>query len=238
MENARRRGVFQIVGLLVAFVLPILLSCWGLRGARALRLVATANGGGWLLVVAAANWATLAVVALLMRPAGLKFREIGLGRPELRHFVAGFFFFLLGVGLFYLVLVLAAKVAPGACVRGMAFHLAGWRTWPIVVFAALLTMPVCQEILYRGYAIKVMGDRLGSYWAGGVVSCIVFGLVHLPHFGTVGAVALTVWSVLPMFLFIWMRSVYPGMVMHFLNNLWAFILLRLILPELFLPAAG
>ncbi len=232
MGNARQRALCQIVGLTIVFLLPMLLTYWGARAAGILGLTAlTRDDAGLLLVGAVADWVTLALLLTVMWQGNITPQEIGLRHLEVRHFVSGFLFFILGAGLSHLVAALAQRVLPGARLLGMDYRLGSAGTWAAVIFAALLTRPLCQEIFYRGFAIATLRDRLGNYWIAGAVACFVFAFSHLPYVGVAGAVAMGVWGVLPTLLFIWMRSLYPAIIMHLLHGVWAFVLLKLILGQ-------
>ncbi len=230
MGNARQHALCQIVGLAIVFLLPMLLTYWGAKAARILNLTALTQGdAGLLLVGALANWVTLAFLLMVMWQGNITLRQIGLGHVEIRHFVSGFLFFILGVGVFHLAVMLVQKALPGARVHGMGYRLESAGTWAAVVFAVLVTKPICQEVFYRGFAIATLRDRLDNYWVAGAIVCFVFAVSRLPYLGVTGAVAMGAWSVLPTLLFIWMRSLYPALMMHFLHDVWAFILLKLAL---------
>lgn len=42
---------------------------------------------------------------------------------------------------------------------------------------------VVEEILYRGYATERLSGLTGSYWIGGALCAIAFGLAHVPLWG-------------------------------------------------------
>jgi uncharacterized protein len=64
--------------------------------------------------------------------------------------------------------------------RGIAAVIA-WPLW-LRIFA-VVTAGVVEEVLYRGYAVERLASLTGSYWVGGAISIVVFGLVHLPFWG-------------------------------------------------------
>jgi membrane protease YdiL (CAAX protease family) len=42
---------------------------------------------------------------------------------------------------------------------------------------------IVEEILYRGYATERLSALTGSYWSGGTLCAIAFGLAHVPLWG-------------------------------------------------------
>jgi membrane protease YdiL (CAAX protease family) len=56
----------------------------------------------------------------------------------------------------------------------------------------------------------------------GVLAVLSFALIHFP-FGAAGMIFITLWVILPVFLFLYYDNIYPGYLMHALGNLWAFL---------------
>jgi hypothetical protein len=50
------------------------------------------------------------------------------------------------------------------------------------IFLAV-TAGVVEEALYRGYAVERLTSLTGSYWIGGSIPVIAFGLAHIPGWG-------------------------------------------------------
>jgi len=224
---------WQYVGLAAVLLIPLLLPMLAMRAARALSLdLFTADDAGSALLVAAGYWVTLAIVALTMRRAGITFRRVGVGALELRHVVGGALIAVLGAGLFYVVMTCVGRMLGTTRMGGMDYRLHSTRTWAIVIFCWVVTVPVCGELLQRGYLMTVVAERTGSYWIAALAACLVSGLTVLPRVGLLGAITVGVWSALPALLFLWSRSVYPCIIMRMLDNVWAFIVLKILLGEL------
>jgi membrane protease YdiL (CAAX protease family) len=77
----------------------------------------------------------------------------------------------------------------------------------LLVATLLVTAPIIEETFYRGYSITVLTQRLGSNWVAGLVSCLIFAIIHLPSWGVRGSIHLFLWALLPMILFIWRASI-------------------------------
>ena len=80
-------------------------------------------------------------------------------------------------------------------------------------FVALsVTAGICEELLFRGYAMWVFRPALGL-WGAAVVSVVLFGIGHA-YQGRTGAVRATVIGALATALAIGFGSIIPGMIMH------------------------
>ena len=106
--------------------------------------------------------------------------------------------------------------------NGLAVVVA-WPLW-LRIFA-VITAGVVEEVFYRGYAIERLASLTGSYWFAGVISVVIFGLVHLPFWG-VGILFNTLFagSVFTV-LYIWRRDLWPCIIAHSLLDAIAFIIL-------------
>jgi len=84
----------------------------------------------------------------------------------------------------------------------------------IAAFAVVsLTAGICEELLYRGWLIHFFGVLLGSIWAGMVVAAIFFGLGHA-YQGRNGIAATGVLGLVFGTMFVLVRSLVPGQVLH------------------------
>ena len=93
---------------------------------------------------------------------------------------------------------------------------------------ALMFGPLCEEILFRGFAIP----RLISFGipalAAGALSLLAFAAIHLVAFGIGAAIFILFWGSIPTALYLRQRNIAAPLVMHFLNNSLAFFVLPLI----------
>lgn len=64
--------------------------------------------------------------------------------------------------------------------------LQGLPTW-YLIFAGI-TAGVIEELLYRGYPIERLSLLTGKVWVSGILSVIIFAVVHIPFWGTGSAI--------------------------------------------------
>jgi membrane protease YdiL (CAAX protease family) len=88
----------------------------------------------------------------------------------------------------------------------------GWFV-PVAATAAL-----CEEFLYRGYALMQVAALTGNIAAGAVVSSIAFGLGHA-YQGRIGMAGTALTGLFYAALFVVSGSLWPCMIAHFLQDL-------------------
>lgn len=92
----------------------------------------------------------------------------------------------------------------------------------LLVAVAGLVIPFNEEVLYRGYLTRLLVERVKGRALAVIVSCVVFGATHL-FLGPGLAVYATLWSLVPAWLLLKSGSVWPGVVVHAANNLFAYL---------------
>ncbi len=102
----------------------------------------------------------------------------------------------------------------------------GWE-FLVAALAGLILVPPAEETLFRGYVLQALRTRMGPV-AAVLLHNLLFAFYHL-GVGPGLVLYMFFWSFLPALLFLRYRSVYPGMLMHFLNN----IFVDLLVPILF-----
>jgi membrane protease YdiL (CAAX protease family) len=100
--------------------------------------------------------------------------------------------------------------------------------WTVLLIGPVIISPITEEIVYRGYVLTALCDRLGAL-RGILLSALIFASVHV-MFGPGMMVYTFLGSFVFAYLYLRFNSIYPGMLMHFLINLWAYI----IVPPLFM----
>lgn len=88
---------------------------------------------------------------------------------------------------------------------------------------AVVAAPICEETCFRGYLISTLEGRF-EILVVVALSIILFALYHLP-IGVGAFIHILFWAPFPLILFLWTNSLYPGMLMHALNNLLAYVIL-------------
>jgi len=81
-----------------------------------------------------------------------------------------------------------------------------------------LTAGICEEFLYRGYALHVVAALTHSVTAGVVVSTAAFGIAHM-YQGRRGVIGTTVFGLVFAFVVVVWGSLWPCMIAHALQDL-------------------
>jgi membrane protease YdiL (CAAX protease family) len=180
------------------------------------------------LVYAFCNWIVIAVGYVLLRRHGITWLDIGF-----RNFRPSDFIYALGATLLelfaiYPVAMLVAALLGLEEMTGMSYSL----TTPINVVNAILfpvlLVPLTEDIIFRGFLLSVLCQRIRSLWLVGFVGVLMFAIIHVPYFGWTGAIFLLLWIPLSVLLFFGRESIYPPYVMHVLNNLFAYVAVPLL----------
>ncbi|MDX2411092.1 MAG: type II CAAX endopeptidase family protein [Woeseiaceae bacterium] len=104
-------------------------------------------------------------------------------------------------------------------------------TWRVIgiCLATLVIAPIAEEIIYRGYVLQALLAKFSPLLAA-VLSSLVFASIHI-GIGPGMVIYLFFGALIPAFLFIKFRSIYPCVLMHFLNNLVAYIVIPLVVGK-------
>lgn len=186
-------------------------------------------GNVGLLVSGAMGLVALAV-AVLIRIRGLA--AFGFRRARPRHLVVGA---LLGLAAYVLGTLAAIiyMVTTGSVqnVQGsyQAAAAGGWWSLVLALIAGALITPLGEESFFRGVIANGLLAKYGA-WVGVLVSAAVFALAH--GINPVLPVAFVV-GILTALLFRWSGSIWPGVVLHGVNNATA-----LLVPLIIGAAAG
>ena len=89
-----------------------------------------------------------------------------------------------------------------------------------ICLATLVVAPIAEEILYRGYVLQALLDKFSPLRAA-ILSALIFASIHIA-IGPGMVVYLFLGGLIPAFLYIKFKSVYPCVIMHFLNNVVAY----------------
>ncbi len=174
---------------------------------------------------AVANWLTL---ALVLRVVGLRHLQAsGLAwRPTWRSLGAGVLGFMVGVGIYGAVSALLARLGLPA-VRGMRFDAPTLPELTVLFLGVVISAAFCEEVFFRVLWIGVLRTRLAT-WLAALVSIAAFAAIHYPYFGVGGVVFISVWALVPVVLFIASGDVTAPLLMHVLNNAFAYIVVPLL----------
>jgi membrane protease YdiL (CAAX protease family) len=181
---------------------------------------------GFHMIYAAASLAAIGVLWLVLKSANLRFKDIGLRDFHWSHIGWAFAFFLIGVSIWGIVSALLARVDL-ATDWGSEIQLSRPVEVAIIFIYAVIAAPLAEELLFRGFFITSVGSFTGP-WVAAVLSILMFSVYHFLGFGLVGGILMLFWAPLPTVLFLWKRSLYPGMIMHAINNLFAYVVMGLL----------
>lgn len=122
------------------------------------------------------EWSVVAVLAAIafglqrLRPRFFRFRGLG-GIDLLSAFAA-------------LVAALALSGVVSRLVTAPKFDLHQIASVPIALRVCLvLTAAICEEFIFRGFAIEQLGMLTGSRWLGAFISLALFALGHVGVYG-------------------------------------------------------
>ena len=163
------------------------------------------------------EWTLVAAAAVLARRHGLTLRDLGqtLGNHplSLAVTVAGL------VGLAALTVFNRRQIRRATSEdlftmvrRARKFVPVGGLE--IGVFALVsVTAGICEEILYRGWLVSFLGAASGSIWIGMVLAAVLFGFGHA-YQGRAGIIGTGILGILFGAMFVLVRSLVPGQVIH------------------------
>jgi len=89
----------------------------------------------------------------------------------------------------------------------------------LTALAGLILVPPAEETMFRGYTLPALEARLGPIGAL-LLHNALFALYHIA-IGPGLMLYIFFWSFFPALLYLRYRSIYPTMLMHFLNNIWS-----------------
>ena len=107
--------------------------------------------------------------------------------------------------------------------RAMAFAHLPWFTeglakltaFPVWFLAlAVVIGGTGEELLYRGYAVERLATVTGSFWVGGLLSVLAFGLAHVPMWGWSAALTTVVSGMIVTAFYVWRQDLLANIIAH------------------------
>jgi len=89
----------------------------------------------------------------------------------------------------------------------------------LALIALVIIPPIIEETVFRGFIFPAFAQKWGTVW-GAIISSLLFGFAHLQLNISVYTFVL---GLLLCFLYVRLKSIFPGMFFHMLNNYLAFI---------------
>jgi len=109
--------------------------------------------------------------------------------------------------------------------RRVRLHLATGADYSLVVVFAVLLGPLVEELVFRGYVLTMFLGR-NSQARAVLWSALIFTSVHLA-IGPGTLIYVAFWSLIPAFLYLRHKSLYPAILFHVLNNAIAYLVVPL-----------
>ncbi|MBV9233563.1 MAG: CPBP family intramembrane metalloprotease [Candidatus Eremiobacteraeota bacterium] len=165
-------------------------------------------------IVLVAEWLSLLVLyAIVVRWEGRAFfSTVGWLRPRRRDWILIGFFALIGVS----TCLVLWRHHPAAPMRGTVFGQV-YGTPFALRLALVLTAGICEETLFRGYAIERLKLLTGNIWIGAVIAAVLFTLGHIPRYGfNSGLIGVGVIAALLSGIYLWRRNIAACVVLHWL----------------------
>lgn len=164
-----------------------------------------------------AEWSLVAWCLCIIRRNGLRLADLGegLGSPLRVLVLAGVLAVMVAV-----IGIVSKKQAKKAnpeqlrkATKGISRLLPFTSTERAVWVPLSFTAGVCEEFLYRGWLLQLLGAAFGSAWIGLILSSILFGFAH-SYQGRKGIIGTGVLGLVFGGVFVLSRSLLPGQLLH------------------------
>lgn len=207
----------RLLLLLLLTFLPVTLTPYL---ARLLQISFVTGAPRSFLLYAISNWIVLPVVIYVggwhtLTRIGMSFQV------DSKRVLAAIVGFVIGVCIYMIVdFALSSMRAPR--VGGMNFVPPGAIEVAVIFASAVLTAAICEEVFFRVVWIGGLTPWIGVRVAA-ALSIVAFAAIHLPYFGVGGVVFIALWSLVPVLLFVRFGDLSSPLLMHLMNNAWAYI---------------
>jgi len=228
--SPRALALVAMLAILIVAV-PIVAALTARRFARP--AVAAASKIGRYLRTIAVLWLVTALAIYALRLYGQRPSDVGVRAPHapielLAGLVVAAALLLLSAG--------RSEIGPDYARRIRVVVPASTIEWALFVGLAA-TAGMCEEFLYRGYALVKVAQLLGSLSAGVVISSVAFGLAH-SYQGRMGMIGASVAGFLYALVFLATGSLLPCMIGHFAQDIGGALLLARRLPPVPQPTTS
>lgn len=101
---------------------------------------------------------------------------------------------------------------------------------PAVRISLVVTAGICEEFLYRGFAIEETALLIGNRWAAGLISLVFFTLAHTGRYGFSSALLIPgLIGLMLTLLYLWRSNLPVCMLMHAIVDGFALLVVPLLL---------
>ena len=178
------------------------------------------------VVYAIANWVTFALVVAVAGWPALRVCGLSL-RLSLWRIVSACAAFVAGITIYSVVSATLRhwNLPP---IGGMNFVDPTMLELTALFGSAVLTAGFCEEVFFRVLWIGAARRHVPLALAV-TASVVVFAAIHFPHFGIGGVVFISAWTTLPVTLFLLFGDCASPLLLHLMNNTFAYIIVPLLL---------
>lgn len=236
--------IVVIVSLLLIFLIAQYVAIFVLSFYTFLRGWDMAQANAWLnksitaqfIYVFLAEAMTVGLVYLVLKYRHSSFRELGLKRPRLKDGGLA----ILGYPTYLIMYIILETIIKHIFVslnvkqaQNIGFNsVHGVYQLTLTFFSLVIFPPIAEEILFRGFLFEGLKKAMPVFFAG-FITCLLFAAAHLLEGGSsglfwIGAIDIFTLSVVLVYLKQKTKSLWPGIFLHGLNNLIAFITLFLL----------
>jgi membrane protease YdiL (CAAX protease family) len=214
--------VFGVIGTIVRGDPSDLILSWGLFSDIAIFAIALWDFG----MILAAVTLLLLIRAQGRSPAAVGFR----GSLTITGIVYAVLGYVVVLGIYHLTEIALRAIGVDMFWRGgSGDQLITAKThldWIVLFVGPVIVSPLTEELVFRGYVLNALLGKL-SVMAAVAFSAVIFASVHI-MFGPGLMVYIFLGAFVSTYLFIRFKSLYPCILMHFLTNLWAYIIVPLL----------
>jgi membrane protease YdiL (CAAX protease family) len=107
------------------------------------------------------------------------------------------------------------------------FNFASGLDIAVALIAAVLIASIAEEIIFRGYLLTAFLEKGYKKVTAITLSALIFASVHI-FFGPGFMLYIIVWALIPTSLYLKLKSLYPAILFHALNNAVAYLILPLL----------
>jgi membrane protease YdiL (CAAX protease family) len=107
------------------------------------------------------------------------------------------------------------------------FNFASVLDIAVALIATVLIASVAEEIIFRGYLLTAFLEKGYKKVTAITFSVLIFASVHI-FFGPGFILYIIVWALIPTYLYLKFKSLYPAILFHALNNVVAYLILPLL----------
>lgn len=166
----------------------------------------------------------IGILAVLVKKTGAGLKGLGLRKPQKIWFLLVLGLYIVQISLIITIFMLVKMIIPAIDTEQeqavLEFGRSGWG-YLLSAVSSVMVAPVIEELLFRGILFAGLAKRW-PIWLAAVVSSLAFAFLH-------GQVNVGIYTFILGCLLSWSYvrsgSLYPGIVLHFVNNLVAFVLL-------------